>query len=113
MAHLSPEEEARRRRVQARADLDDAELLLGGGRFHSAASHAQQAGEKALKALLYARGEDLLFEHAVRKLGEYAIRYVPELGPLVDRAKALDIHYALVTKQLSETGLREHAADFF
>lgn len=36
---------------QAEADLDSAEVLLQSGRWYSASWHAQQAAEKALKAL--------------------------------------------------------------
>lgn len=66
---------------KARDDLDTAELILAsaGGRrnqWWTAASHAQQAAEKALKALIYHLGDEPECTHS--------------LGDLVPRAAELD-----------------------
>jgi HEPN domain-containing protein len=42
---------------QVRQDIDDAEYNQAGGRYHLACFLVQQAGEKALKGYLHARGE--------------------------------------------------------
>ena len=51
-------EEGRRWLLQAEQDLDDARYNLEGSRYHLTCFLAQQSAEKALKAFLYARGEE-------------------------------------------------------
>src|SRR5713226_310359 len=53
---------------QAEADLRAAELSASGGANEWACFQAQQAGEKALKALLYGRGIPLILTHSLRRL---------------------------------------------
>ena len=50
--------QGRRWLEQAEADQQGAQLLLDGGSYHLACFVAQQVAEKALKAFLYAQGED-------------------------------------------------------
>ncbi|HKB24344.1 MAG TPA: HEPN domain-containing protein [Methylomirabilota bacterium] len=64
----SPAEEGRRWLEQAREDLRWAEDLAQRGGYHIACFLAQQVGEKALKALLYAAGEELVLGHSVERL---------------------------------------------
>src|SRR5260370_18671810 len=64
----SPAEEGRRWLEQAREDLRWAEDLAHRGGYHIACFLAQQVGEKALKALLYAAGEELVLGHSVERL---------------------------------------------
>ena len=59
--------EASRWLEQARRDLRDDEYCLEGARYNLACFVAQQAAEKALKAFLYARGEDP-WGHSVAEL---------------------------------------------
>ena len=53
---------------QAEADLRAAELSASGGANEWACFQAQQAGEKALKALLYGRGFTSIITHSLRRL---------------------------------------------
>ena len=55
----SPLEEGRRWLEQAQEDLRWAEDLSRRGGYHIACFLAQQVGEKALKAFLYASGEEI------------------------------------------------------
>ncbi|MEA3198589.1 MAG: uncharacterized protein QOE90_17 [Thermoplasmata archaeon] len=52
----------------AQEDLDAARLLEGGGLHALAAFHAQQAAEKAMKAVLILRGRGLARTHDVQRL---------------------------------------------
>lgn len=77
---------------QARKDLGHAESALEGGDYEWACFAAQQSAEKAVKALLFARGITV-WGHAVTFL-------VAELPPgdrpseqLLDSARELDTHY--------------------
>ena len=71
----NPLEEGRRWLLQAERDLDDAEFCLSGKRYNLACFLAQQASEKALKAFLYAKGEEYVFGHSVAELLKRAIEY--------------------------------------
>ena len=69
----SPLEEGRRWLEQAAEDLRWADDLAERGGYHIACFLAQQVGEKALKAFLYAMGEELVLGHSVERLcGEAA-----------------------------------------
>ena len=68
-------EEGRRWLLQAERDLDDAEFCLSGKRYNLACFLAQQASEKALKAFLYAKGEEIVFGHSVAELLKRAMEY--------------------------------------
>ncbi len=71
-------EEAQRWLDQAREDLKWARRLAEEGGYHIACFLAQQVAEKALKAFLYAQGEQLVLGHSVgtlcTKAGEYEAR---------------------------------------
>ncbi|WP_456327087.1 HEPN domain-containing protein [Archaeoglobus sp.] len=71
----NPLEEGRRWLLQAERDLDDAEFCLSGKRYNLACFLAQQASEKALKAFLYAKGEEIVFGHSVAELLKRAMEY--------------------------------------
>jgi len=79
---------------QAADDLEAARLLIGGGKHAQAAFLAQQAGEKALKAVWRLHDLDP-WGHSVGRL----VRDLPEsklreaLGGLLDEALALDKLY--------------------
>jgi HEPN domain-containing protein len=75
--------EASRWLQTALEDLETAGILLGHGRFAHACFHAQQAGEKALKALWYGRDGDP-WGHSVQRL----IDGMSELDPLLHRSLA-------------------------
>lgn len=75
---------------QAERDLEQAEASRADGRHEWACFAAQQAAEKAVKALHLALGQEA-WGHVVAKL----LSELPadDLGDLVDRAKVLDNFY--------------------
>ena len=78
--------------AQAREDLRAARHSLGGERFEWAAFQAQQAAEKALKALLRFHNREVeghSVAHLLRDVGEFE-KVAPEL---MSMAKELDRHY--------------------
>jgi HEPN domain-containing protein len=89
----SPTEEGRRWLEQAQEDLRWAEDLARRGGYHIACFLAQQVGEKALKALLFAAGEELVLGHSVERLCHDGGRYHPELLEWVRSWAVLDGFY--------------------
>lgn len=84
-----PGDEARRWFEQAQHDLADARYMAEGGRHNVACFLAQQAAEKALKAVLYAGGAESVWGHSVEALCREAAEddldfaaVAPELAPL-------------------------------
>lgn len=55
-----PSDEGRRWLEQAEEDLKSAEYLLEKGRYYLVCFLSQQIAEKALKAFIYHKGEDLV-----------------------------------------------------
>lgn len=87
-------EEGRRWLRQAEQDLDDARYNLeGDGRYHLTCFLAQQSAEKASKAFLYARGEELVWGHSVSEICKRAASSDEELEELRKRAATLDKYY--------------------
>jgi HEPN domain-containing protein len=87
--------EARRWFQQAVYDLKATRWNINGGFHNTACFLAQQAGEKALKSLLYylgARRTALLTQSLVEMVREGGKR-VPALKDLLDQARELDFHY--------------------
>ncbi len=74
---------------QAENDLSWAEYSLGGGFFAQSCFVAQQAAEKALKALCFAKGFDLVKTHSLFQI----VTALGESGELVEWAKELDLYY--------------------
>ena len=87
------EAEARRWWRQARRDLESAELNARHERHEVACFLAQQAAEKALKAYLYAQGEDAVIGHSLLALLRRAAGYAEGLRDLREGAKILDTFY--------------------
>ena len=75
---------------QALRDLDQARDSQTAGRHEWACFAAQQAAEKAVKALHLALGQDAWGHVVHRLLAELPVAVPPEL---TDRAKVLDAHY--------------------
>ncbi|MGM0758482.1 MAG: HEPN domain-containing protein [Thermodesulfobacteriota bacterium] len=69
MSREKQKSEACRWFVTAKSDLETARLLSSHERFPHACFHAQQAAEKAVKAVWYALGADP-WGHSIRKLIE-------------------------------------------
>lgn len=87
------EREARRWWRQARRDLESADLIAVHARHEVACFLGQQAAEKALKAFLYAQGEDPVLGHSLLTLVRRAAGYTASLGDLDESAKTLDGYY--------------------
>lgn len=90
---LGPIEEGRRWLEQAREDLRRAEDLAGRGGYHVVCFLAKQVGEKALRVVPYAEGEELVLGHSIERLLREASRYDPDLPPRVRRWSILDGYY--------------------
>jgi len=88
--------EARRWLETARGDLESSRVLKGSGRWAHACFHAQQAAEKALKALWY-RLELDPWGHSVRQLVDLLETEAPDshraVRDLADAASDLDQFY--------------------
>jgi HEPN domain-containing protein len=77
-------------------DLDAARVLRESGKFAHACFHAQQAGEKAVKAVWHLIGEDP-WGHSLKKLiedlGEVDQKACAALSPVVKDGMVLDRFY--------------------
>ena len=78
---------------QAEADLRTASHCRAAGDFYAAAFFAQQAAEKALKALLYLHGYRAILTHSVVDLLREASTLAPGLAGLEPLGRELDRHY--------------------
>jgi len=85
--------EARRWLAQAWDDWEAGKLLLERGKHAQAAFLAQQAGEKALKALWIALGLDPWGHSLARLLRDLPPEEAPAFHPLLPQALALDKLY--------------------
>lgn len=88
-----PQAEGRRWLDQSREDLISAEILLREGRHYMVCFVAQQVGEKAVKAFLYATGEQAVLGHSVEELCRRAAPKAAELAALREEAAELDAFY--------------------
>jgi len=86
-------EEGERWLAQATADLRWARHLAQEGGWHLACFLAQQVTEKALKAFLYAQGEEIVVGHSVERLCAAAARHRPEFADKARRWSLLDGYY--------------------
>jgi HEPN domain-containing protein len=85
---------------EGRRWLDQAEVDVGWccrlheqGAFYLVCFLAQQAAEKALKAILYAHGEELVIGHSVRQLCHRAAEYAEACRRHTDQWGILDSYY--------------------
>ena len=78
---------------QAEADLRAASLCASGGAHEWACFQAQQAGEKALKALLYGRGVTATITHSLRRLVREREAFDETFRDLGEAARLLDQQY--------------------
>ncbi|MFP3898648.1 MAG: HEPN domain-containing protein [Dehalococcoidia bacterium] len=88
-----PLEEGRRWLEQASEDLKWSRELARQGGYHIACFLAQQVAEKALKAFLYARGEELVIGHSVERLCAAAARLDGEFATRAKTWSILDGYY--------------------
>jgi HEPN domain-containing protein len=87
--------EAKRWFQQAYYDLQAARWNIQGGFYDTACFLAQQAGEKALKSLLYYEGarRTALLTHSLVEMVREGEKRVKALTRLLDQARELDLHY--------------------
>ena len=86
-------EEARRWLVSAEEELEFARYSMDGGYGAHACFAAQQAGEKAVKALHYAAGARVVLGHSTRALIERLDPAVPAMRAVTEDARTLDLYY--------------------
>jgi HEPN domain-containing protein len=89
----SPRDEGQRWLEQAQADLKWARHLMVEGAYYLVCFLAQQVAEKALKAFLYAQGEELVVGHSVRQLCQRAAQYEARFQQQLDDWAILDSYY--------------------
>jgi HEPN domain-containing protein len=85
--------EGRRWLEQAKADRHGAQLLYDGASYHLACFVAQHVAQTAIKAFLYARGEEAVIGRSVEALARWAAEYDPEFERLREAAAPLDGYY--------------------
>lgn len=78
---------------QAQEDLRWAQYLGREGGYHLACFLAQQVTEKALKAFLYAQGEEIVLGHSVERLCHKAADYEPQFTDKGGTWNLLDGYY--------------------
>ncbi len=86
-------EEGERWLAQATEDLKWTALLAREGGWHLACFLAQQVVEKALKAFLYAQGEEIVLGHSVERLCSAAAAYEAKFAQKARRWSILDGYY--------------------
>ena len=108
---MSINDDATRWLAQAEADRKTVTVLVDGERYYMACFVAQQSAEKALKAFLYASGEDPVFGHSVLQLCRRSGAIDPGFLELAPEVKGLDQYYA---ETRYPNGLPDQVpADFF
>ncbi len=85
--------QGRRWLEQAEADRRGGQLLLDGGSYHLACFVAQQIAEKALKAYIYAQGEEIVAGHSVEALCRWASEFDESFNELREVVAPLDAYY--------------------
>ena len=89
----TPRDEGRRWLEQAQADLKWTRHLFDAGAYYLVCFLAQQTAEKALKAFLYAQGEEMVTGRSVRSLCRRAAGYDAGFGDYTDEWGILDSYY--------------------
>lgn len=75
---------------QAEYDLRDADLALKWGSFNLSCFLSKQSAEKAMKALLFYHGYEVVRGHSVGALCELIVSREPDFSNLVSASKWLD-----------------------
>ncbi|MCX7667609.1 MAG: HEPN domain-containing protein [Atribacterota bacterium] len=88
-----PRDEGQRWLEQAKEDLKWARELLAKGGYYLVCFLSQQVGEKALKAYLYAQGEEIVLGHSIGRLCEAAGMFNPLFLEKGKRWIILDSYY--------------------
>lgn len=90
---MTSAEEARRWLASAEDELKFARYSARGGYSAHACFAAQQAAEKAVKAVHYAAGARMVLGHSVRSLIDRLDPPVPALRAATEDARTLDLYY--------------------
>ena len=90
---MSNIEEGMRWFKQSERDLGAAISLRDSEYYETACFHAQQASEKALKGLLYAKGYRSIITHSTRELYKQVKKQIPEFKNHERASINLDKHY--------------------
>ena len=88
-----PHEEALWWLRQAEADFSALEVLLRAEKYDLVCFLSQQVAEKALKAYLFSRGEELILSHSVARLCMMAAEFDPAFLTLRAKIKGLTPYY--------------------
>ncbi len=86
-------EEANRWLEQAKHDFESAKRMYAQKDYSDACFFSEQAGQKALKAYLYFKGERYVWEHSIFKLAVRCKNYKSEFEQIIDCGKILDRYY--------------------
>ena len=86
-------EEANRWLEQAKYDFQSAKRMDEQKDYSNACFFSEQAGQKALKAYLYFKGERYIWEHSVFKLAIKCTNYERNFDKIIDGGKILDRYY--------------------
>lgn len=89
----NPYHEGRRWLEQAQTDLRWARHLCSEGAYYLVCFLSQQVAEKALKAFLYAQGEEFVIGHSVRQLCTRSVAYDNRFQHNLDTWAILDSYY--------------------
>lgn len=88
-----PLKEGRRWLEQAIEDLKWVKDLAERGGYHIACFLAQQIGDKALKAFLYYKGEDIVVGHSIERLCHACSKYDESFADKSKKWAILDSYY--------------------
>lgn len=88
-----PDEEGKRWLEQAEEDLKQAGFIFTNGGYYLVCFLCQQIAEKAVKAFIYSRGEELVTGHSVNGLCRWAAQFDPDFSKLGDKVSILDSYY--------------------
>jgi len=89
-----PHREAKRWQAQAEDDLKFTQWILSEGVFFDKGCFlAQQAGEKTLKACLYAQGHRRVIGHSLLEMTDALSSTDPRFSDILSAAKRLDRYY--------------------
>lgn len=90
---MSNKEEAMRWFNQGERDLGAAMVLMDKEFYETACFHAQQASEKALKSMLFLKGQRSVITHSTRELFREVKKIIPEFKDVSRASMELDKHY--------------------
>ncbi|MGQ4873139.1 MAG: HEPN domain-containing protein [Promethearchaeota archaeon] len=95
---------------EAEWDLENAEILYKNKRYNTAVFHAQQASEKAVKALLASQNINGWGHSIVNLLSKYHKEFNREIENIIKFAMFLDKHYILTRYPDALPGIAPHNA---